>query len=280
MKQILLLIVISSVTLFSCKKDPVTNQPAVKKIKQVTTTSSDSKKRSIASYTFDSSNNLLSVIYTEIDTTTSATIASVVRTIDFQYVNNLPVTTTIKTYQAANTNTFNRQFVFDAQNRIVLDSLVSMNMQYVYAGNNSFKDTIAYLTDRSVSYIGTNQYTNFYNSHLLGNSFNWVFDSSTFSNGNLVTEHNTSFVSNKYINFTKNSSFTNYDNPLFTGLTTQFGQSQKLPSQETYIYGNLNIPITYQYTLDTDGTVVSSTQNSFNTSNGSPITITNYYEYY
>ncbi len=288
MNQFRLLLVILSISLFSCKKDPVTNEPIVKKIKQVTTTSTDSKMKAITKYFFDSSHNLQTIVYTEIDTTTSATVANIIRTVNFQYANNLPATTTITTYQVnpANasptgfSNTFNRQFIFDAQNRIVLDSLVAMNMQYAYTGINSFKDTIAYLTDRSVVYSGNYQYTNFYNSHLLGNAFNWVYDSSSFSNGNLVTEHNTSFVANKYVNFTKNTTFTSYDNPLFTGLTTQFGQSQKLPNQETYIYNSISISTNYQYTVDAVGTVLSSTQNSFNTSTGVPIVITSYYEYY
>jgi hypothetical protein len=288
MKQFGLLLVVISISLFSCKKDPVTNEPIFKKIKQVTTTSTDSKMKAVTKYFFDSSHNLQSVVYTEIDTTTSATVANIIRTVHFQYVNNLPANTTIVTYQvnAPNaspttlSNTFNRQFVFDAQNRVVLDSLVSMNMQYAYTGTNSFKDTIAYLTDRSVVYSGTNQYTNFYNSHLLGNAFNWVYDSANFNNGNLVAEHNTSFVGSKYVSFIKNSTFTNYDNPLFTGLTTQFGQSQKLPNQETYLYSNISIPINYQYTVDAIGTVLSSVQNSYNTTTGAPIFITSYYEYY
>ncbi|MFY7963279.1 MAG: hypothetical protein ACOVO1_00125 [Chitinophagaceae bacterium] len=288
MNQFKLLFVILSISLFSCKKDPVINEPIVKKIKQVSSTSTDSKMKSVTKYFFDSSQNLKSIVYTEIDTTTSVASVNIIRTINFQYTNNLPTNTTIVTYQLnpANatptglSNTFNRQFIFDAQNRIVLDSLVSMNMQYAYTGNSSFKDTIAYLTNRAVSYSGTNQYTNFYNSHLLGNSFVWVYDSSSFINGNLVMERNTSFASNKYVNFTKNATFTSYNNPLFTGLTTQFGQSQNLPSQETYTYSNINIPITYQYTVDAVGTVLSSIQNSFNSTTAAPIVITSYYEYY
>lgn len=277
---------LSAVLFFSsCKKDPVTNALITRQIKKVTSTSSDSKIKSVTTYLFDNNNRLSATIFTETDTTTGFSVTDTIRVLNFYYTNNLPSNVTIATnkYDRSGgvvnvlTNTFNRHYSFDAQDRILLDSLASYNLQYNYT---SYKDTIGYLTDRAITYTGNTQNTTFYNSHLLSNNFIWVYDTAVFTNGNLTNESNTSYITNKYISFSKTATFSNYDNPLFIGLIPQFGQSQKLPLNETYIYNGYNIPVTYQYNVDANGNVLMSIENTFNTSTGAGKIVTSYYEYY
>jgi hypothetical protein len=289
MKQLLFWTFALAICVVSCKKDPVTNTTLTKKIKKtVLTDSAKTFSKSVFFY-YDNNDNLTNTYTIDSNFQVIPFTYDTSRTMSVTYVNNLPSTITLKVYDNSSltsnlVNTFVRHFTFNNQNQITKDSLISLNLQFLYPYTSSFsyKDTINDLTNRTYIYSGSNTYKTSYNSPLLNKPYVWTNDTLIYTNDNLTKVSGVTYQYNPFTSYIINITHTNNLDPLYFGLLPFFGQSKYLMNtmtQTNNVPGNINTSyFSYQYFFDSSSNLIKQIE----TRSGSSFTSSRIttYEYY